>query len=67
MFYSITGDLVLTEPDAAVIDCGGVAYRLTVSANTLSAVTPQKRYNGKGSSAHVFVGAGRCAGTVRLF
>lgn len=38
MFYSITGDLVLTEPDAAVIDCGGVAYRLTVSANTLSAL-----------------------------
>lgn len=36
MFYYIKGELVLTEPAAAVIDCGGVGYKLTVSKNTLS-------------------------------
>lgn len=36
MFYYIKGELVLTEPAAAVIDCGGVGYKLAVSKNTLS-------------------------------
>lgn len=36
MIYSVTGELVLTEPSAAVISCGGVGYRMTVSGNTLS-------------------------------
>ena len=36
MFYYIKGELVLTEPAAAVIDCGGVGYKLTISKNTLS-------------------------------
>ena len=36
MLYSITGKIVLTEPHTAVIECGGIAYRLTVSANTLA-------------------------------
>lgn len=36
MLYSITGEIVLTEPHTAVIECSGIAYRLTVSANTLA-------------------------------
>lgn len=39
MFYYLKGTLVLTEPSAAVVDCGGVGYRLTVSANTLAKLT----------------------------
>ena len=35
MFYYIKGDLVHTESNLAVIDVGGVAYKLTVSANTI--------------------------------
>ena len=39
MFYYLKGTLVLTEPSAAVVDCCGVGYRLTVSANTLAKLT----------------------------
>ncbi len=39
MFYYIKGELVMTDPQTAVIDCGGVGYKLTVSANTLSHLT----------------------------
>ena len=34
MFYYISGKLVLTEANAAVIDNQGIAYRLTVSGST---------------------------------
>ncbi len=34
MFYHISGELVVVEANTAVIDCGGVGYCLTVSANT---------------------------------
>ncbi len=34
MFYHISGELVAVETNTAVIDCGGVGYCLTVSANT---------------------------------
>lgn len=36
MFYYISGILALTTPTMAVIDCSGVGYKLTISANTLS-------------------------------
>lgn len=36
MFYYISGSLALTGADFAVIDCTGVGYKLTVSANTLA-------------------------------
>ena len=39
MFYYIKGELVMTDPQTAVIDCGGVGYKLSVSANTLSHLT----------------------------
>lgn len=39
MFYSLTGKLVLTTESSAVVDCGGIAFRLSVSANTLSKLT----------------------------
>ena len=36
MFYHISGELVAVESNIAVIDCNGVGYCLTVSANTQS-------------------------------
>ena len=36
MFYYIKGELVMTDMQTAVVDCGGVGYKLTVSTNTLS-------------------------------
>ena len=39
MFYYIKGKLVLTDPTTAVVDCGGVGYKLAVSANTLAKLT----------------------------
>ena len=35
MIYSVTGTLVVTEPGAAVVDVGGVAFRCMTSMNTL--------------------------------
>lgn len=36
MFYYISGALVLNEPGCAVIDAGGVAYKMNISYNTFS-------------------------------
>ena len=38
MFYYLNGPLVYCDPQTAVIDCGGVGYRLTISANTANAL-----------------------------
>ena len=46
MFYYIKGKLVLNEESQAVIDAGGVAYALTVSANTQAAIS-SKSFNGE--------------------
>ncbi len=39
MFYYLKGELVLVEPNQAVIDCLGVGYSLTVSQSTSSALS----------------------------
>lgn len=39
MYYYLRGELVLTEPHMAVVDCGGVGYKLTVSNTTLAAIS----------------------------
>lgn len=39
MFYYIKGELVATDPSSAVIDCGGIAYKMSISQNTLSHLT----------------------------
>ena len=38
MFYHIAGEFVHIDESFAVIDCGGVGYRLTVSRNTATAL-----------------------------
>ena len=38
MFHYFRGILALCTPNTAVIDCGGVGYKLTVSATTHSAI-----------------------------
>lgn len=35
MFYYLSGVLTLPEPSVAVIDCGGVGFKLTISSGTL--------------------------------
>ncbi len=39
MFYHVRGELILCEASTAVIDCGGVGYRLTVSLLTADALS----------------------------
>jgi Holliday junction DNA helicase, RuvA subunit len=41
MYYYIQGELVLTEPNAAIIDNNGIAYRLAISGNTFSRIASQ--------------------------
>lgn len=38
MFYSLYGDLIHTEGNLAVIECGGIGYKLTISNNTFAAL-----------------------------
>lgn len=38
MFYYIKGTLAYCDPNCAVIDAGGVGYKLTISQNTFSAL-----------------------------
>ncbi len=40
MFYYINGKLAVLEPTFAVIDAGGVGYKMTISQNTYSAMPP---------------------------
>lgn len=46
MFYYIKGKLILNEDSRAVIDVGGVAYAMTVSANTQATIS-SKSFNGE--------------------
>ena len=41
MFYYINGKLALLEPSFAVIDAGGVGYKMTITQNTYSAMPPR--------------------------
>lgn len=41
MFYYLNGTLVLRDASTAVLDCSGVGYRLTVSANTSESIAPR--------------------------
>ncbi len=40
MFYHIRGKLIAAEPSFAVIEAGGVGYKLTISNNTREALPP---------------------------
>lgn len=41
MFYYISGKLALATPSFAVIDAGGVGYKLTISENTYNSLPPR--------------------------
>ena len=43
MFYYIEGKIVFCEPGTAVIDVGGVAYKMTVSYNTFASMAGKDR------------------------
>ena len=38
MFYYLRGKLTVLQSDLAVLDCGGVGYKLTIPASTFSAL-----------------------------
>ncbi len=40
MYYYISGKLALLDPNFAVLDAGGVGYRLTITGNTYAAMPP---------------------------
>ena len=42
MIYYISGKLAALEPAFAVIDAGGVGYKMTISQNTYSAMPPHR-------------------------
>lgn len=42
MFYYISGKLAALEASFAVIDAGGVGYKMTISQNTYSAMPPHR-------------------------
>ena len=42
MFYYVNGELVHLEPTMAAIDCGGVAYKLTISLSTSDLLSDKK-------------------------
>ena len=39
MFYSVRGKLIHTEPNTAVVECGGVGYRCQTTDNTLKGLS----------------------------
>ncbi len=41
MFYYISGKLALANPSLAVIDAGGIGYKLTISENTYNSLPPR--------------------------
>ncbi len=41
MFYYISGKLAFASPSAAVIDVGGIGYKLTISENTYNSLPPR--------------------------
>lgn len=41
MFYYISGKLAYANPSVAVIDAGGVGYKLTISENTYNSLPPR--------------------------
>ncbi len=47
MFYYISGKLARLDPAYAVIDAGGVGYRLTISASTYSQMPPHRSVSEK--------------------
>ena len=40
MFYYINGKLAMLDPNFAVIDAGGIGYKMTISQNTYSSMPP---------------------------
>lgn len=47
MYYYISGTLAALSPSTAVIDAGGVGYRLSISSNTLSKLSGKEGANVK--------------------
>ncbi|MCC8130510.1 MAG: Holliday junction branch migration protein RuvA [Ruminococcus sp.] len=39
MIYSLTGNIIFTQPDLCVIECGGVGYACKTTMNTVSKVS----------------------------
>lgn len=53
MFYYLCGKLAYLEAGVAVIDCGGVGYKLSISGTTYDALS-QNRSNNENSSVKLY-------------
>ena len=52
MFYYISGKLAMLDPTFAVVDAGGVGYKLTISENTYNSLPP--RHTAEAPNAKLF-------------
>ncbi len=66
MFYYLCGKLACSEPGFAVVDCGGVGYKLTISTTTYQAL-PSPRMGGEAPVVKLYTHLAVREGDVELF
>ncbi|MGN1340939.1 MAG: Holliday junction branch migration protein RuvA [Oscillospiraceae bacterium] len=54
MIYSLHGELIHTEPNLAVVECGGVGYACRTSMNTLKKLGGANSSNGEPKEVRLF-------------
>ncbi len=56
MIYCLTGDLLYTDPLSftAVVDCGGVGFKVTVTSTTFAKLPPSADLTGKAEKVRLF-------------
>lgn len=55
MFYYISGKLAYANPSTAVIDAGGVGYKLTISENTYNSLPPRHTQNAPEAKLYTYM------------
>ena len=55
MFYYISGKLAYATPSFAVIDAGGVGYKLTISENTYNSLPPRHTQNAPEAKLYTYM------------
>ena len=55
MFYYISGKLAYANPSTAVIDAGGVGYKLTISENTFNSLPPRHTQNAPEAKLYTYM------------
>ena len=55
MFYYISGKLAYANPSTAVIDAGGVGYKLTISENTYNSLPPRHTHDSPETKLYTYM------------